>query len=161
MVRGADTAIKDMDYHDASTQIDKVTDELSLSISEPLYGSITTDSVSIRSALRGHPTGFFLTGRIDEPGAFSIPGIGHHVTSDDERESEENHNSTFVQHAILCAEGRIVEPINFAEINVPNFTIKKVMIPVLTLTLSLNQSIEYCSLALLGGLFIACIGILM
>jgi len=114
-------------------QLREVTDELSLSISEGLHGYIATDNVSIRSALCGRPTGLFLTTPIDEPGAYAIVGINHPLTSNDERESGENHNGITVQHAIPCAEGRIVEPVNFAEINVPNFTIKKVMIAVLTI----------------------------
>jgi len=114
-------------------QLREVTDELSLSISEGLHGYIATDNVSIRSALRGRPTGLFLTTCIDEPGAYSIVGINHPLTSNDGRESGENHNGAIVQHAILCAEGRIVEPVNITKINVPNFTSKKVMIAVLTL----------------------------
>ena len=45
------------------------------------------------------------------------------LITNDGREIGENHNGTIVQHAIPCAEGRIVEPVNFAHINVPNFTI--------------------------------------
>ena len=114
-------------------QLRKVTDELSLSISEPLYGSITTDNLSMHSALVDRPARSFPITSINGPGAYSIRGIEYCSTSDDERESEENHNSTFVQHAIPCAEGRIVEPVNFAKVNVPNFTIKKIMVAVLTL----------------------------
>ena len=58
-------------------QLREVKDELSLYISECLHGYITTDSVPIRSALRGRPTGLFLTTFIDEPGAYSIVGIDH------------------------------------------------------------------------------------
>jgi len=114
-------------------QLREVTNDLSMSTSVGRHGSITTDSVSIRITLRGRPTGFLLTPCFGEPGAYAMPGIDHHLTSNDVRESRESHNDTIVQHAIPCAEGRIVEPVNFAEINVPNFTIKKVMIAVLTI----------------------------
>ena len=45
------------------------------------------------------------------------------LITNDGQESGENHNGTIVQHAIPCAEGRIVEPVNVAHINVPNFKI--------------------------------------
>eukprot|EP00592_Proboscia_alata_P001261 CAMPEP_0194372668 /NCGR_PEP_ID=MMETSP0174-20130528/21052_1 /TAXON_ID=216777 /ORGANISM="Proboscia alata, Strain PI-D3" /LENGTH=269 /DNA_ID=CAMNT_0039151319 /DNA_START=97 /DNA_END=903 /DNA_ORIENTATION=+ len=53
-------------------QLRKVPVDLSMSISEPLHGYITTDSASIYSALRGRPAGLYLTACIDEPGAYSM-----------------------------------------------------------------------------------------
>eukprot|EP00592_Proboscia_alata_P022015 CAMPEP_0194413362 /NCGR_PEP_ID=MMETSP0176-20130528/11901_1 /TAXON_ID=216777 /ORGANISM="Proboscia alata, Strain PI-D3" /LENGTH=906 /DNA_ID=CAMNT_0039216677 /DNA_START=77 /DNA_END=2797 /DNA_ORIENTATION=- len=112
-------------------QLREVTDELSLSIPEPLCGSFATDNLSIRSALYDRSAGSIPITSINGPGAYSIPGIEHHLASGCGEENVENHIGVYVQHAIPCAEGCAVEPVFFAEVKAHNCTLKNVMISVL------------------------------